>query len=60
MFNSPEYKVQHPAVFWSYTKGPSEDDKIKIWNDAIQAAMLALYEEGHHNEIVMPLKALLK
>jgi hypothetical protein len=63
MFQPPDYKPYVPAFtspLWSIPIKPSEEEKNKIWNEAINAAMILLYEEGQHNEIVMPLKALLK
>jgi hypothetical protein len=63
MFNPPEYKPYVPAFttpLWSVPTQTSEDQKIKIWNEAIQAAMLTLYEAGFSVEVVQPVKALLK
>ena len=63
MFQPPDYKPYVPAFttpLWSVPTQTSEDQGIKIWNEAINAAMMALYEEGYNTEVVMPLKTLLK
>lgn len=62
MFNPPDYKpfVSPFKTSWSVPVQASEDEKIKIWNEAINAAMLALYEAGMSYETVQPVKGLLK
>lgn len=62
MFNPPDYKpfFTHNKTTWSVPVQASEDEKTKIWNEAINAAMLALYEAGFHSEVVAPVKSLLK
>lgn len=62
MFQQPDYKpfVSPFKMSWSVPVQASEDEKIKIWNEAINQAMLALYEAGFHSEVVAPVKSLLK
>jgi hypothetical protein len=63
MFNPPEYKPYVPSFttpMWSVPVKPSEEETKKAWNEAINAAMLALYEAGYNTEVVQPVKALLK
>jgi hypothetical protein len=61
-FSTP-YPPPQPSslpYMWSVPMAPSKEQEDKIWNAAINAAMLLLYEEGQHSEIVMPLKTLLR
>jgi hypothetical protein len=63
MFCPPDYTPYKPMFqtpIWSVPVKSSEDETKKVWNEAINAAMLALYEAGYSTEVVQPVKALLK
>lgn len=63
MFNPPDYPPHVPSslpVMWRVPMQASKEEANKIWNDAINAAMLHLYETGLSTDHVSPLKELLK
>ncbi len=55
-----DYRTQVPSMMWSIPMQASQEERDKIWNEAINAAMLRLYENGLSSEWVRPLKELLK
>ncbi len=55
-----EYRTQVPSMMWTIPMQASPEERAKIWNEAITAAMLHLYESGLSAEYVLPLKELLK
>ncbi len=58
-FGTP-YPPPSPPYLWSVPVVPSKEQEDKIWNEAINAAMICLYEDGYTNEMVMGLKTLLR
>ncbi len=58
--NPPEYTTPQPSMMWKVPIQVSEDERIRIWNDAINQAMLHLYENGLASEYVSRLKELYK
>jgi hypothetical protein len=63
MFTPPDYPPSVPSslpVMWSVPMQASQEETVRIWNEAIKAAMIHLYEAGLTTEYVAPLKELLK